>query len=68
MRMSRQHFEYLADTLGPLVAWPTHLHSIADELEKTNPKFDRDKFIIRATAAWEENYVAPVIDDEIPYQ
>jgi hypothetical protein len=45
MRMSRQHFEYLADTLGPLVPWPTHLHSIADELEKTNPKFDRDKFI-----------------------
>jgi len=68
MRMSRQHFEYLADTLGPLVPWPTHLHSIADELEKTNPKFDRDKFIRRGTVAWEKNYVAPIVEDEIPYQ
>ena len=68
MRMSRQHFEYLADTLGPLVPWPTHLHSIADELEKTNPKFDRDKFIRRGTVAWEQNYVAPIVEDEIPYQ
>ena len=67
MRMSRQHYEFLADNLGPLVPWPTHLHSIADELEATNPRFDRDKFIQRGTAAWEANYVAPVIDDEIPY-
>ena len=67
MRMSRQHYEFLADKLGPLVSWPTHLHSIADELEQTNPKFNRDKFIKRATAAWEANYTAPVIDDEVPY-
>jgi len=67
MRMTRQHYEFLADKLGPLVPWPTHLHSIADELEATNPKFDRDKFIRRGTEAWEKNYIAPVFDDEIVF-
>ena len=67
MRMTRQHYEFLADKLGPLVPWPTHLHSIADELEATNPKFNRKKFILRGTEAWERNYIAPVIDDEIEF-
>jgi hypothetical protein len=67
MRMTRQHYEFLADKLGPLVGWPTHLHSIADELEATNPKFNREKFILRGTKAWEKNYIAPVIDDEIEF-
>jgi len=64
MRMTRQHYEFLADKLGPLVPWPTHLHSIADELEKTSPKFDRDKFIRRATEAWEKNYLPPTVEEE----
>jgi|TARA_R110000796_G_scaffold53098_2_gene124891 hypothetical protein len=68
MRMSRQHFEYLADTLGPLVPWPTNLLSIADELEKTNPKFNRDKFIQRGTKAWEKNYLPPHLEEELPYE
>jgi|TARA_R110000824_G_scaffold25412_2_gene88596 hypothetical protein len=67
MRMTRQHYEFLADKLGPLVPWPTHLHSIADELEATNPKFDRDKFIRRGTEAWENNFNPPVFDDEIVF-
>ena len=38
MRMTRQHYEFLAD-----------------------------KFILRGTEAWERNYIAPVIDDEIEF-
>jgi len=43
MRMSKQHYEFIADTIGPMVGWPSHLHSIADELEKTNPRFNREE-------------------------
>jgi len=67
MKLSRQHFEYIADLMGPLVTWPSHIHSIADELERTNPKFNRDKFIQRATTAWENNHELPSINDNIPY-
>ena len=67
MRMSKQHYEFIADTIGPMVSWPTHLHSIADELEKTNPRFNRKKFLQRATKTWEDNNEQPDIDDSIPY-
>ena len=67
MRLTRQHYEFLADLVGPMVEWPSRLHSVADKLESTNPRFDRDKFIRRATQAWEDNYDIPTIDDEIPY-
>ena len=67
MRMSKQHYEFIADTIGPMVGWPSHLHSIADELEKTNPRFNREKFLQRATKAWEDNNEQPDIDDSIPY-
>ena len=67
MKMTLQHFEYIADKIGPLIPWPSHLHTIADELEKDNPKFNRAKFIERGTTAWEKNFVFPVVDDEIPY-
>lgn len=70
MRMSRQHFDFLAETVGPMVGWPSQLHDLADKLAATNPRFNRDKFISRATNAWEEAhqhvYEQP-IDDEIPY-
>lgn len=66
MRMTRQHFEFIADVVGPAMAWPSNIHAIADELEKTNDRFDRDKFIARATKAWEDNYVPPECTDEIP--
>jgi len=66
-RMSRQHYEFLADTLGHVVSWPSHLHVIADELQKTNPRFDREKFIERATKVWEQNYEPSETYDEIPY-
>lgn len=66
-RMSRQHFEFLADELGSAVAWPTGLHAIADVLAKTNPSFDRDRFLKRATDRWEETHALEEIDDHIPY-
>lgn len=67
MRLSKQHFEMIADVVGPLVSWPSHLHTVADELEKTNAKFDREKFLQRAFKAWERKYELPTIDDNIPY-
>ena len=66
-RMSRMHYNFIADLIGPQVSWPSHLHSIADELEKTNPKFNRVRFIERATKAWEEQRGKQIIEDEIPY-
>ncbi len=65
--MSRQHYEFIADVMGPLVGWPSHLHAIADALEKTNPKFNRDRFINRATKKWEENHAPFEVDDSLPY-
>lgn len=66
-RMSKAHFDFLADTFGAVVPWPTHLKSVADELEKTNPRFDREKFLRRANAKWDETHELPELDDEIPY-
>lgn len=67
-RMTRQHFEFIADQIGPHVSWPSKLHEIADELAATNPLFDKNKFIVRATKAWEDNNLEQVpINDEILY-
>lgn len=67
MRMSKQHFDFIADTVGPMVGWPSQLHDLADKLAASNPRFDREKFINRATAAWEKNYVPREFEDEISY-
>ena len=67
MRMSKQHYEFIADTIGPMVGWPTQLNQIADELQRANPNFNRDKWLRRATDAWEANYNPSEINDEIPY-
>jgi hypothetical protein len=67
MRMTRQHYEFIANTIGPMVGWPSHLQSIADELEKTNPRFDRQKFLDRATKAWEDKHEIDELEDQIPY-
>jgi len=70
--MSKQHFDFIADKVGPLVGWPSQLHEIADELEASNPRFNREKFISRATAAWEKANAdrleqLGLVEDEIPY-
>lgn len=67
MRMSKQHFDFIADTVGPMVGWPSQLHDLADKLAMSNPRFDREKFINRATAAWEKSYAPKEFEDEIPY-
>lgn len=66
MKMTRQHFEWLADKVAPTLPWPTHIEMLADELVATNPRFDRDKFVARAVKNWEDNYNPPEIDDFIP--
>ena len=66
MKMTRQHFEWLADELAPLLPWPTHIQGLADKLAETNPRFDKGKFIARAVKNWEDNYNPPEIDDFIP--
>jgi hypothetical protein len=50
-----------------MVGWPTQLNQIADELQRANPNFNRDKWLRRATDAWEANYNPSEINDEIPY-
>lgn len=66
-RLSQQHFEFLADELGTIMEWPTALHDVADALAKTNPRFDRDKFLRRAMNVWEQTHEHPSLEDEIPY-
>ena len=66
MKMTRQHFEWLADKVAPVLPWPTHIEVLADELAATNPRFDRSKFVARAVKNWEDNYNPPEIDDTIP--
>ena len=65
--MTRQHYEFIADLMGPMVTWPSHLIDIADALEKTNPKFARKKFLDRATKAWEDNQNTGDLHDKIPF-
>ena len=67
MKMSKQHFDFIADTVGPMVGWPSQLHDLADKLAASNSRFDREKFLNRATTAWEKNYIPKEFEDEIPY-
>jgi hypothetical protein len=36
-------------------------------IKESNPDFDADRFIKRATQVWEANYTPPMLDDSIPY-
>ena len=64
--MTRKDFEWIADRFGPLVNSPITIEMIADDLEQTNPRFNREKFLARAIKAWERNHDIH-IDDEVPY-
>lgn len=68
MRLTKQHFEFIADDVAPLLAWVTGIEELADKLKSTNPKFDRDKFVTRATKNWEAKYQSSLeeINDDIP--
>ena len=63
--MTRKDFILIADRVGPLLTPPAHT-IIADALEETNPRFNREKFLKRAIKAWEDKHLVS-IDDEIPY-
>ena len=63
----RTNEHMLAESIGPLVSWPTHLHSIADALEAKHKNFNREKFLRRAEDCWYQNHEIKEIDDEIPY-
>lgn len=65
--MQQRHFEYLADEVAPLMGWPSQIVAMADRLAKTNPRFNKEKFLLRAVAAWEEANPMENTDDEIPY-
>ena len=64
--MTRKDFEWIADRFGPLVNSPITIEMIADDLEQTNPRFNREKFVRRAIEAWEKTKGIE-INDEIPY-
>jgi|13_taG_2_1085334.scaffolds.fasta_scaffold05517_11 hypothetical protein len=53
MKLSRQHFEFIADDIAPLLEKPTSIEVIADKLEETNPNFNRETFTQRALKNWE---------------
>ena len=54
MKLSRQHFEFIADDIAPLLENPASIEVIADKLENTNPNFKRETFTQRALKNWED--------------
>ena len=65
--MNEEQLKFIAEEIGPIAGWPSQLQVIADVLVKTNSRFDRDKFIRRATAAWERNHDFTSYGDDLPY-
>ena len=65
--MTRKHFEWVADSIAPMVNSPLVIERIADDLASMNPRFDRDKFIDRAVSAWERKNLPEVMHDDIPH-
>lgn len=71
MKLTRQHFEFIATEIAPLC----DLYQL-DDLTKAvkaaskNPRFDSDKFKRRCKESWERSYMNSErfrCDDEIPY-
>ena len=65
--MQQRHYEYLADHVAPLMSWPSAIVDMAEALVATKPKFNKEKFLKRAIAAWELHNPIQDIDDDIPY-
>ena len=57
MKLSRKHFEFIADTIAPMLANPVFVEDIADKLEDTNPNFNREIFTQRALKNWENENI-----------
>lgn len=63
MKMSRQHFEFIADTIAPLLGNATSVEIIADKLEETNPNFNREVFTRRAIEKWEDQNITELLEE-----
>lgn len=66
--MQQRHYEYIADNIAPMLPFPTHIVELGHKLQSTNPKFNFEKFVARATKAWEDNNLISdeELDDYIP--
>ena len=53
MKLTRQHFEFIADEFAPLLGWANDVETMTDALKRTNPNFDAEKFKKRAYKNWE---------------
>ena len=63
-----RHYEIIATKFAPKLSWPDKIHDLAKYLAEDNPKFDYNRFVSKATQAWEEsNIKEPELDDEIPH-
>lgn len=60
INFQRRHFEFIADEVAPMLGWPTEIDALADALEMTNDCFNREKFISRATQAWNDKHAAAI--------
>ena len=67
-RFTRRDFEFIADEIAPYLGWGTNVKDIAKVLKRTNPKFNEERFIERATDAWDKRYKEQMekFDDTIP--
>jgi len=65
--MTRKHFEWVADSIAPMVNSPLVIERIADDLASMNPRFNRKRFIDRAVAAWDRKNKPEVMHDDIPH-
>ena len=68
-KFTRRDFEFIADYIMPHMSWATGIEQVADELKRTNPNFDWDKFVDRPTKNWEEEHLRGQenLYDDIPY-
>lgn len=64
MKMTKQHYEFLADEVLPLMASPSNLEEVADKLEDTNPLFNRGVFMARALKKWEDKNIQQEMIEE----
>jgi hypothetical protein len=54
MKLTKQHFEFMADQIAPMLGTPTDIEHLADLLADTNEHFKRGTFTSRAIRNWED--------------
>jgi hypothetical protein len=70
-RMTRGHYQFIADTLNKYSAKPSEQLFLAElfagDLAQTNPRFKRDMFIARATKPHKtvQDYVDEITDKNV---